>query len=171
MEEPAATPLTVIEPELCPAAIVNTEGDIPTSFDAELTSVTLTPPAPAGAPRVTLPLIELPTLMEELGRENEIPDEVTLKGKLVAEASPGLLAAIVKPLPGVEIPRLEKVAIPWTADTVVGPLRAPPGLTLSVTGFCALTTRLPLLSMTLTAGAGLMGEPATVLDGCVLKTK
>ena len=45
----------------------------------------------------------------------------------MAEASPGLLAVSVKPLPGVEIPRLGKVAIPCDWRHRRGAAQSPSG--------------------------------------------
>jgi hypothetical protein len=112
VDDPAATPLRVYDPVLCPAAIVTAEGDTPTSFADELTSVTVTPPGPAGVPKLMVPLSVLPTFIEELGSENVIAGKVTLNAVLVDEMTPGLVAVRVRPLPAVVMLRLGKVAIP-----------------------------------------------------------
>jgi hypothetical protein len=109
VEGPAATPLKVKAPLLCPESIVNTEGDTATSFADELTSATVTPPGPAGVPKAMLPLIMLPTSIDEVGRAKVIPGEVTLNAALVVETRPGLLATSVKPLPAV-------VTLTWGKD-------------------------------------------------------
>jgi hypothetical protein len=167
VEEPAATPFKVNVPVLFPAGIANVDGDTPTSFAGELSSATATPPGPAGAPKVMLPLIVPPTLIEELGKVKEIPGEVTLNAALVEATRPGLVAARVSPLPMVAIRRLGNVAIPWTADTVADPVSAIAEFVLraSVIGFAAPVRRVPLLSTTLTAGAGAIVEPASEFAG------
>ena len=112
MEDPAATPLRVNGAVLFPAAIVTAEGDTPTSFADELTSVTVTPPGPAGAPRLMVPLSVLLTFIEELGSKKVIAGRVTLNGVLVDETTPGLVAVRVRSLPAVVTLRLGKFAIP-----------------------------------------------------------
>ena len=101
-------------PVLWPTAMTTVKGDTLASFAEELASDTATPPVPAGLLKVMLPVMVLPTLMEELGTDSasEVPGEVTLNGVLVDETNPGLLAAKVKPLPAVAMLRLEKAATP-----------------------------------------------------------
>src|SRR5438093_1310766 len=68
--------------------------------------------------------------------------------------------------------RLERVATPFTAPTVVVPDRAPPpGLVPMATVMLAteLVTVLPNASCTVTCTAGEIATPATALLGCTEK--
>src|SRR3954454_6006993 len=91
-----------------------------------------------------------------------------LKLGLVAVIDPVLVAARVYPLPALSIARLPKVATPLTAFTVVLPLSVPAlGLVpiAMVTDAVFPEIALPLLSATFTVTAGVIGEPAVVLEG------
>jgi hypothetical protein len=91
VEAPAATALNINDPVLCPAAIVTVEGDTVTLLSAELVRETLTPMAPAGRLRLTLPATALPTPIEVLGS-----DSVTKgRGERVTTAFADVLAALV----------------------------------------------------------------------------
>src|SRR5439155_18662822 len=69
--------------------------------------------------------------------------------------------------------RLEKVATPLTAATVVVPARVPlAGLVpiASVMLVVAVVTMLPWASWTATCTAGVIAAPAAALVGCTVKT-
>src|SRR5205814_305718 len=70
--------------------------------------------------------------------------------------------------------RLEKVATPLTAATVVVPDSVPPpGLVPIATAMLAeeLVTVLPNASCTATCTAGLIATPAVAFDGCTVKAR
>ena len=74
-------------------------------------------------------------------------------------------------MPGLSILRLEKVATPATAATVVVPLSVPlEGLVpmATVTMFVAVVTTLPLASSMLTCNAGVIEPPPITLLGCMV---
>ena len=67
--------------------------------------------------------------------------------------------------------RVENTATPWLATTLFVPARVPPtGFTpmAIVTAPLKLVTVLPLASCAVTCTAGLMTEPAPVLDGWIV---
>ncbi len=66
MALPALNPVTVNDPEVCPAAIVTDDGETVATLGAELVRLMVTPEAGAGWPSATLPGMEPPGLRGEL---------------------------------------------------------------------------------------------------------
>src|SRR5438552_7412309 len=96
----------------------------------------------------------------------------TLNALLVAPVRPVADAVSVYPVPAVLMLRLEKVATPLTAATVVVPERVPlAGLVpiASVMLVVAVVTVLPWESWTANCSAGVIAAPAAALLGCTVK--
>src|SRR3954465_10626116 len=97
---------------------------------------------------------------------------LTLNPAEVAPVSDADAAASVYPVPTLSMDRLEKVATPPVADTVVVPVSVPPpGLVPMATVMLAveLVTVLLKTSCTVTCTAGEMLAPAVALDGWTVK--
>src|SRR5207302_1475778 len=97
----------------------------------------------------------------------------TLNALLVAPVRPVANAVSVYPVPAVLMLRLEKVATPLTAATVVGKGGVQgEGLVriASVMLVVAVVTGLPWASWTATCMAGVIPAPAAALLGCTVKT-
>jgi hypothetical protein len=97
-----------------------------------------------------------------------------LKVALVAEASPGLDAINVNPVPGCDMERLEKTAAVAPVFAVKLPPRAPPpGLLLSVkvTGTEEVVVGFPDVSSAITMIEGAIEKPTVVSEGCVTKAR
>ena len=174
VELPAATPEYVNAPVVCPEATFTVAGAIVTFAGALLDRFTVTPFAPAGAPRVKLPFsVELiPT--SSLGIVSVIAGGIMLNAELTTPVSVPLLAASVYPVPRLLNTRLENVAIPFTAFTVVVPPSCDsPGLAwiAIVTAFVAPATTAPVESSSDTCTAGAIAVFNAVVTGCTWKPR
>src|SRR5688572_31691896 len=171
--EHAATPLTadtvvvpdsVPPPGLVPIATVMLAVELVTVFP----NVSCTATCTAGL--ITAPAVAFVgcTVKASL----EAAAGVMLNADEVAPVRAAEVALSVYPVPVLSMERLEKMATPATADTVVVPDSVPPpGLVPTPTVMLAveLVTVLPNASCTVTRTAGLIATPAVAFVGCTVK--
>src|SRR5262245_54656860 len=168
-------------------------GNVATPFTADTVVVPDSVPPPGLVPMATVMLaVELVTVFPNVSwtatctAGEMFTPAVALVGwtvKATFEAAAGLMlnaaevapvsgaeaAVSVYPVPTLSMERLENVATPLTADTVVVPDSVPPpGLVpmATVTLAVELVTVLLKASCTVTCTAGLIATPAVALVGC-----